>query len=138
MSTTTGKINLSIHEIQTELEIEGIINVESKNKIDKHLEQIIDHVQNLDEELTGVNEELAEYEQNNNSSYRERAEELETELYELEKKLKKQLPANTLDDENKNKIFTDIHHNLTLEQVEEVERFAKGLIPSNILWKEKL
>lgn len=143
MSNTSGKINLSILEIQNAISQEGVINAQVGSKVESELKKIEDFAQTMEEENEDLKEklekcegELEELEIKLKGEVSD-AEDLEYQIYEQEQFIKQNaLPGATLDDVNKNKILQNLHHNLSLEKLEQIQETAKLDMPKNIIYQE--
>lgn len=131
MTKITGKIGLALHEIQMVVKEDDNLLDSTREKINLEASNIVDLLEEIDDEFSQLETKISEKRSQINS--------LEDEIGSLQELSKRQtLPNNTLTDGMKNKIFMDIHHNLGIEQVEQVLKYAQGMLPKGILWKEKL
>lgn len=118
-----------------------------KTEIEQSCEVILDKITELEmkvHDLEDNNETL----ERNNDRLRETVDKKEKAIDNANEKIdelisdltlmkeKHLLPADTLEDENKNKILAGIHKNLSLEQIEELEKKAKEMMPKGIIYQE--
>lgn len=105
-------------------------------KNNTHIELVQKAIEEQDNTITDLNFRL----QNKEDDYdklHSQLEEMEEQKDELEEKLK--LPGfipETMEDEMKNAILLRLRSNLTLQQLEQVENFGKGMIPPGIQYRD--
>lgn len=130
------EIELAIHDAKNDNEIVEINNKKLRETIDEkntEIESLKKEVDDFQGEVDGLRDEIEEVRSEKNSEINS----LEDDVIKLEKTLEmSNFPTATLDDENKNKVLRNIHHNLSLEQIEKLEKFAKDFMPHNIIYKE--
>lgn len=126
-----AEIELALHDKGEDFKTLNINNDRLRETIDEKNSEI----EKLEEKISCLNDQVSEAHSEKHSEIAT----LEENIGYLEDKLEKSnFPTDSLDDENKNKILRNLHHNLSLETLETIEFSAKNSMPKGIIYKEVL